>query len=113
MENLSLEQVKWDQVSDGKLGIAQSVVNHADSGAIKFLKFEPGAVYPLHHHMDKYEWVYVLEGNLDAEVDGQKGTIGSGEFRSFPAMSKHSLVAGEDGATVIVCYLVQPKEKPL
>ena len=106
MENISLADIKWDEVSDGKLGILQSVINSMGSGMIMFLKFKPGAVYPMHYHRDRFEWVYVVEGTIETEIDGGRKTMKKGDFHSFPVMVKHSLVAGKSGATVIVCALL-------
>lgn len=111
METLSLEGVKWDEVSDGKLGIVQSIINSTDSGTIKFLKFKPGAVYPMHYHPDRFEWIYVLEGSLETEIEGERKVMKKGEFRAFPVMVKHSLHAGKSGSTVIICSLMCRKKE--
>ncbi|MEM0157200.1 MAG: cupin domain-containing protein [Thermoplasmataceae archaeon] len=106
MESISQADIKWEEVSDGKLGILQSVVNSMNSGMIKFLKFKPGAVYPMHYHRDRFEWVYVVEGTIETDIGGGKKQMKKGDFHSFPVMVKHSLVAGKSGATVIVCALL-------
>ncbi len=112
METLSIDQVSWDDLSDGKLGIAQSVINSMDSGTIRFLKFKPGAMYPMHHHPDRFEWVYVVEGSMETEIEGEKSIMKKGEFRSFPVMVKHSLKAGKNGSTVIICSLICRNRRP-
>lgn len=94
--------MKWGPVSDGKLGIWQFLTKSSGAGTVKFLKFSPGAKYPLHFHPDRSEWLYVISGDMTVEIDGKKLELSSGEFASFPVNSKHSLSAGEKGSIVTV-----------
>ncbi len=101
-DNILEEDVNWEPVSDGKLGIEQFLARTSKSGTVKFLKFDPGAKYPLHFHPDRSEWLCVISGDMNVEIDGRRLSLHGGGFVSFPVNSKHSLAAGENGALITV-----------
>jgi quercetin dioxygenase-like cupin family protein len=75
--------------------------------------FAPGAVAPRHLHPGE-EVIYVLEGSLEYEVDGQPATtLRAGDFLFIPAGKVHSAKnVGIDNAAELATYIVE-KGKPL
>ena len=56
--------------------------------ATVYMEFEPGAELP--EHRDSAEEVLlVLEGELEASVDGESGTLGEGDLAVVPPMAPH------------------------
>jgi quercetin dioxygenase-like cupin family protein len=75
--------------------------------------FAPGAVAPRHSHPGE-EIVYVLEGSLEYEVDGQPPvTLKAGDVLFIPAGVIHGAKnVGTDNAAELATYVVE-KGKPL
>lgn len=72
-------------------GIAAQELIERVNGTFKMVKLQPGAVYPLHVHPDKTEFVYVLEGILEAAIDENIYVGEAGMFYQFPVGKKHGL----------------------
>lgn len=83
----------WHQVGSEDLKVQQRMLMDHPGGVVKLLAMEAGGYYPLHHHPDRHEWVYVLEGQFETEVDGEVRTLSPGDFREFPTWSQHRLAA--------------------
>ncbi|MEM0158721.1 MAG: cupin domain-containing protein [Thermoplasmataceae archaeon] len=98
----SATEIEWTQVSKAVEGIFQHLEVQRKNGTIKFLKFDPGSSYPVHHHPDRVEWLYVLSGRMIATIDSVEHDLAKGEFATFMVNSNHSLRAGKDGALVLV-----------
>ena len=49
-----------------------------------------------HYHVNE-QWVYVLEGDLEATVDGQKSNVGPGQILFFPANVVHTVTVSKEG----------------
>lgn len=105
MSNLKMDDSSWEIVSNAVDGIRQQWAVKEESGTVKFLKFDPGKAYPKHHHPDRIEWLYVISGEMNAQIDDQLYRLKEGEFAVFPLNSKHSLEAGKNGAIVMVVAL--------
>ncbi len=101
----SAMEIEWSQVSKAVDGIFQHWEAQSKNGSIKFLKFDPGSSYPVHHHPDRVEWLYVLSGRMIATIDSVEHDLAKGEYAAFPVNSNHSLRAGKDGALVLVVAL--------
>ena len=90
------------QVTDGQWrpfgrGLAIKVLHEADGIMSYFLRLEPGAVLPPHHHPLDEECV-VLEGSLtigDAEV-------GAGGFHLARRHMLHDRIVSRDGALIFL-----------
>ena len=55
---------------------------------ITFARMPPGKesfVYHMHHTEE--EWIYILQGRAEAEIDGEKHELGAGDFIAFPTPS--------------------------
>jgi len=60
-------------------------------GTMKLVRVEPGVNYPLHRHVDKTEFAYVLEGQAEFEVDGEVYLGEKGDFITFPVTKRHAI----------------------
>lgn len=82
---------------------------------VNVLEMPPGAAAPWHMHPGAQELLFVIEGNLTVEIEGQ-GTslLKSGEIVLIPAEIPH--LARNDGAAAVralVTHSRADKEKPL
>jgi quercetin dioxygenase-like cupin family protein len=77
------------------------------------IDFDPGAVAPKHTHFGE-EIIYVLEGNLEYQVEGQPPvTLKAGEVLFIPAGTVHSAKnVGTGNGAELATYIVE-KGKPL
>ena len=107
MSKLMMDDSSWEMVSKAVEGISQQWAVKKDSGTVKFLKFDPEKAYPNHHHPDRTEWLYVIFGEMNAQIDDQAHRLKEGEFAIFPVNSEHSLKAGSDGAIVLVVAIFE------
>ncbi len=60
-------------------------------------------VRPLHGHKDVEEALYVLQGEGEAWVDGERAPFTAGDAVMFPANSKHQIRNTGDKPMIIVC----------
>jgi quercetin dioxygenase-like cupin family protein len=68
---------------------------------------------PLKHFHYGEEVIYVLEGTLEYEIEGEKRTVSAGEALTVPAQAVHSVKNVGDGpGTELATYFVE-KGKPL
>ena len=92
---------EWETVGKADLGVTQRMLVDVDGGTVKLLRIAIGGHFPLHQHPDRFEWLYVVDGEVETEVDGEVVLLGRGEFRVFPTHSYHRLSA-PNGALALV-----------
>jgi len=90
--------------------------NQVQESIVILAEFQPGQGSPWHNHPGAQEILYVLEGNVTAEVEGRvAATIKAGEVILIPAEVPH--MVRNDGTSVparaLVTYSRADKEKPL
>jgi len=90
--------------------------NQVQESIVILAEFQPGQGSPWHNHPGAQEILYVLEGNVTAEVEGRAAaTIKAGEIILIPAEVPH--MVRNDGTSVparaLVTYSRADKEKPL
>jgi quercetin dioxygenase-like cupin family protein len=71
-------------------------INHETGERTVFVRFEPGASYPLHNHPGKEE-IVVLEG----EVKVGKYQMTAGDYLLTPPEGKHAVTSVGGGLVVI------------
>jgi len=54
-----------------------------------FVRYEPGAVAPLHSHVEEQLFV-VIEGEIELELSGERRVMKSGDAAMIPAWVPHS-----------------------
>ncbi len=60
-----------------------------------------GKTTPLHRHPEADETIYVLEGDLVVNVDGEESRIGPGGVSFVPRGVPHALLVVSDGARLL------------
>ena len=77
------------------------VANEMDEGYCgKFLFVFDGQTCPYHHHIEKHETFFVLEGTVKLVVDGQEVIKRQGDVLAMPPGSNHSFT-GEGPALML------------
>lgn len=84
---------------------------------VSLVRLPPGKdSFAYHAHMLEEEWIYVLSGQAEAEIDGAKHVVGPGDFMGFatPAVAHIMrnvfdeeclyLMGGEDRPIDVVSY---------
>jgi quercetin dioxygenase-like cupin family protein len=109
MSEINTQQLAWQGVP--VKGFESKMLLELGNGTFKMIKIEPGMSYPLHHHPDKTEFVYVLEGTLGAAI-GEENFVGStGMFYRFPVGLKHGLSNPGDTDTVLLVGAIKDEAK--
>jgi anti-sigma factor ChrR (cupin superfamily) len=96
---VEVEELPWQPTRFPGVEIKVLMQDEATGLLTALTRFAPGAVLPLHEHVD-LEQSYVLEGSL---VDGE-GTASAGNYVWRPAGSTHDAHAPE-GALVLSFFL--------
>jgi quercetin dioxygenase-like cupin family protein len=60
-----------------------------------------GKKTPLHLHSDATECIYVLDGEIRSQIDGEERLLGAGSFVMTPPGVPHALVVTSDTARVL------------
>jgi quercetin dioxygenase-like cupin family protein len=72
----------------------------------------PGAVVrPLHSHRDIEEFIFILEGEGEAWVDGEVASFKEGDAVLFPANSRH-MVRNTGPTRMRTCSVFSPPTSP-
>jgi quercetin dioxygenase-like cupin family protein len=90
--------------------------NRVEESIVTLVEFQPGQASPWHIHPGAQEILYVLEGNVTAEVRGRgAATIKAGEVLLIPAEVPHSVSNDATSATAraLVTHTRADKERPL
>ena len=73
---------------------------------------EPGAGLALHIHPGYEEATLVVEGNIEAVLDGETRILGPGDLLLAPAGAKHTITNQSDKpATVLAIYPTTNQER--
>ena len=84
------EQLDWTKSKIkgfyGKELIAQ------EKGSVKIVRIDPIASYPEHHHPNKTEYAYIIEGNPIIVIENQHYMSEPGDFFIFPVNTKHAII---------------------
>ena len=111
--------VTWAQQGEQMPGITRTDLQQHDLSipgheAIQTrVDFAPGAAFPKHKHPGE-EIIYVIEGSIEYEVEGQPAvTVKAGGVLFIPAGTPHSAKnVGSVNAAELATYVVE-KGKPL
>ena len=102
MLSLSVRDVPLNEVGLG-LRVAfplHSAVGTASTGAV-LIELQPGAELATHRDSAE-ETLLVLEGSVEAHVDGETARLDAGELAVVPAMTPHGM--RNDGDTVALVF---------
>lgn len=64
-------------------------------------ELERGKVTPMHLHEDADEALYVIEGEIVLNVEGQESVVGAGGFTFAPRGCAHAFVVTSDHARIL------------
>ena len=81
------------------------VTGHDTGGAYALMESValPGAGDPLHIHTEEDEALYVLEGEIDVQIDGCSRRLGPGAYVYLPRRTQHShTVVGNSPARLLI-----------
>jgi len=72
----------------------------AGDAMASFVRFEPDAAAPAHHHAEQQIGLCV-SGELDFTVSGESRVLQPGDFVVIPPHAEHSAVAGPEGCLAV------------
>jgi len=90
--------------------------NQVQESVVTLVEFSPGQAAPWHMHPGAQEILYLVEGNLTVEVEGQEAkTISAGDIVLTPAEVPHSVRNAGTSVTAkgVVMHSRADKQKPL
>ena len=90
--------------------------NQVQESVVTLVEFSPGQAAPWHMHPGAQEILYLVEGNLTVEVEGQEAkTISAGDIVLTPAEVPHSVRNAGTSVTAkgVVIHSRADKQKPL
>jgi quercetin dioxygenase-like cupin family protein len=90
--------------------------NRVQESVVTLVEFSPGQAAPWHMHPGAQEILYLVEGNLTVEVEGQEAkTITAGDIVLTPAEVPHSVRNAGTNVTAkgVVMHSRADKQKPL
>jgi len=90
------ETLQWEQTKIQ--GFSSKQLVEMPNGGLKLIKVEPASSYPLHHHPDKTEYIYVLEGNPEIVIGDDTHQGNEGEFFILPQAVSHAIINKSDKA---------------
>ena len=102
MQTVDLNEI---QTIENWEGMRAAFPTSSDTGsaatATVYMTFEPGAELPEHRDSAE-ELLVVLEGAVEASIDGEHGTLSEGQLAVVPAMAPHGFRnAGDVPARVL------------
>ena len=83
-------------------GFASKQLIEMQNGGVKLIKVEPNSSYPLHHHPDKTEFIYVLEGMPEIIIGEDHYSGKQGEFFILRESVKHSITNNENSDCILL-----------
>lgn len=93
---------------DGAERVSMAMMVGRDDGAPHFsmrqFRVEPGGHTPRHSHDYEHE-VFVLEGDGDVLLEGERRPIGPGDVIYVPADQEHQFRAGEKDGLRFLCLV--------
>jgi len=83
------ETIQWEQTKIQ--GFSSKQLIEMPHGGLKLIKVEANSSYPLHHHPDKTEYIYVLEGNPEIIIGDDTHQGNESEFFILPQTVSHAI----------------------
>jgi quercetin dioxygenase-like cupin family protein len=68
---------------------------HGDSSSLVFWDIKKGGISPEHHHVHE-QITYIMEGELEMMIGGEKYLFKAGDFHVIPSHVPHSALAITD-----------------
>ncbi len=88
----------WTELGEG---IRRKIVGHTPELMSVLVQFDKGAVGAAHAHDAHDQIAFVIAGSFEAEVDGVRRILKSGDAFIAPRLYMHGVVALENGSTLL------------
>lgn len=75
------------------------------------MRLNPGQAFPAHYHNEMEENFFVLEGAVEATVDGAKHTLSAGQMLHVEPRETHALLNAGDKPVTLVAALAPYRER--
>ena len=82
-------------------GVKRRILGYDEAVMMVVVQFEPGSIGALHHHPHR-QVSYVAKGSFEAEIDGVKKTLKTGDCFFVAPDLEHGVVALEAGTLIDV-----------
>jgi len=72
-------------------GFAGKELLNLKNGGVKMITIASKAVYPIHSHPDKTEFLFLLEGQIMCTIESEEYQGEQGDFFLFPSGKEHNI----------------------
>ena len=102
---LELMQVWWESAPNQRVRVTFPINRFAGSedSAVVYFEIAPGDRLPLHTDSAE-EILYIVSGELEAQVGDERGRLKAGELAVIPAMVPHGAVNTGDETVKVVGF---------
>ena len=98
-----------DRKRYSKAGMVSEILSKTARSEIAYMAFEPGQGTGLGSvHPDSDQIIYVVEGEVEAEVGGEKAKGGPGTVILIPADTKHVIKNAGEGRLLVLSIYAPP-----
>ena len=89
-------------------GLETKILNHLIKGGndhtVTLVNLPPRKSLPYIRHKKTHEWSFVVQGSLEAVLDGKRVKLKKFDFLYLPPNVWHSFTAGSKGVTALSVY---------
>ena len=78
-------------------------LHHTAAQSLAEASLGPGGATQRHYHARTEEIYMFLAGGGEVEIDGERATVTAGDAVLIPPGARHTLSAGDDGASFLCC----------
>jgi quercetin dioxygenase-like cupin family protein len=102
---LELTQVHWESAPNQRVRVTFPINRFAGSedSAVVYFEIAPGDRLPLHTDSAE-EILYIVSGELEAQVGDERGRLTAGDLAVIPAMVPHGAVNTGDEVVKVVGF---------
>jgi len=83
-------------------------LHHTELQSLAEATLEPGQATERHYHAESEELYYVLSGEGEMKIDGERGAVGPGDAILIPAGAWHQITASGGSRLVFLCCCAPP-----
>ena len=87
----SIKDIKPKQLAEG----IQGYYAHGEKHTMGLVELTKGSIVPLHSHPHE-QITFILEGQLDMNIDGKDYSLTAGKYHVIPSNVLHSAIAVTD-----------------
>jgi len=107
---LELTDVWWESATDQRVRVAFPInrFSGSEDSAVVYFEIAPGERLPLHTDSAE-EILYIVSGELEAQVGDEHGRVTAGNLAVIPAMVPHGAVNTGTDVVKVVGFFSQPE----